>query len=476
MCLLTACKSDIKLSGNYDSMPEIYPDYQGITIPSNIAPLDFEVCSNDLGDWALQLFTAEKTYTIHAEERLFTFEIDFWKKLLVDNKGKELKFVLCRKDEGKWKSYRPFSMHVAEETIDPYLAYRLIPPGFSLWKEMGIFQRNLETFDETAIYKNREGKGNCVNCHSFRNRNPEQMLMHMRSELAGTYLFKDGKQEKLSTKTEHTLSQLVYPYWHPSGNYVAFSVNKTFQILHTRHSNRIEVCDEASDVVVYDVDKREVVTTPLLSSKEVYETFPTFSSDGKFLYFCSAEAVDSMPKQFRDVKYSLCRIAFDEEKRTFGNEVDTLYSASKQGRSVSFPRISPDGQLLVFTLSDYGNFSIWHKDADLYTIQLKTGIIEPMVLLNSDDVESYHSWSSNSRWLVFSSRREDGLYTKPYIAYISESGTSHKPFLLPQRNPKEYYKAQQNAYNLPEFVCGKIPYDSRDFSDFAHESPSIQIK
>ena len=478
LCLLvlTGCQADIKLTGQVDTLPTIYPDYQGVTIPPNIAPLNFEVITEEEGEWGVLIQTTEQTYSVYAEERLFVFEEDFWKSLLADNRGKALTFQICLKVNDGWKAYQSFTMDVAEEDIDPYMVYRLIPPGYSLWKEMGIYQRSLESFEEKAVYKNREGKGNCVNCHSFAGGSPDKMLFHMRSILPGTYLFKDGKKEKLETKTPHTLSALVYPYWHSSGNYVAFSVNKTAQVLHTRNMNRIEVYDEASDVVVYDVEKYEIVTASVLSSDKQYETFPAFSPDGNYLYYCTAEAVDSMPRQYREVKYSLCRVPFDAASRTFGAQVDTLYHAPTMGRSVSFPRVSPNGRQLVFTLSDYGNFSIWHKDADLYRVSLGTGEITALDALNSEDVESYHSWSSNSRWMVFSSRREDGLYTQPYIAYMGENGETGKPFLLPQRNPKAFYEAQMNAYNLPEFITGEIPYSSREISDFAHRAPSIQIK
>lgn len=475
MFVLVGCSEDIKVTGHLDFDPEVYPDYKGVTIPPNIAPMNFEVLSYKDSDWALILMASRKTYNLYANDGIFSFEDNFWKTLLADNRGEILAFQLCLKEDNGWKACKTFEMRIAEENIDPYLVYRLIPPGYSLWKEMGIYQRNLGNFEETAIYKNREGKGNCVNCHSFRERCPDEMLLHMRSELAGTYVVRNGNMEKLDTKTEQTLSALVYPYWHPSGRYVAFSVNKTFQVLHARNVNRIEVCDEASDVVVYDVDKHEIVTSAILNSENAYETFPAFSPDGKSLYFCSAVAVDSMPKQFRDVKYSLCRISFDEKKRSFGTEVDTLYNAIMQGRSASFPRVSPDGQKLVYTLSDYGNFSIWHKDADLYSVNLQTGQTVCLDALNSDDVESYHSWSSNSRWMVFSSRREDGLYTKPYIVYVPAEGTPHKPFLLPQQNPKAYYKAQMNAYNIPELVSGKVEMDSRSLSNFANEGQSISV-
>ena len=106
--------------------------------------------------------------------------------------------------------------------------------------------------------------------------------------------------------------------------------------------------------------------------------------------------------------------------------------------------------------------------------RLKVGETVCMDALNSDDVESYHSCSSNSRWLVFSSRRDDGLYTKPYFSYIDEDGRAHKPFLLPQKNPRRYYDSQMYAYNIPEFVNGKVRVNGNDIAEFARESKPIK--
>ena len=141
------------------------------------------------------------------------------------------------------------------------------------------------------------------------------------------------------------------------------------------------------------------MTSPLLSSEGAFETFPTFSPDGNTLYFCSAKA-RTMPKEYDQVRYDLCSVSFDPATRRFGTVVDTLYKASEIDKSVSFPRVSPDGKYLLYTLSGYGNFSIWHKDADLYMIDLSTLQSYPLEAANSDDVESYHSWSSDSRWIV----------------------------------------------------------------------------
>lgn len=254
---------------------------------------------------------------------------------------------------------------------------------------------------------------------------------------------------------------------------MAFSVNNTRQFFHPVDKNRVEVYDDASDVIVYDTEKHEALTTNAIFSKQRFETFPTFSADGKTLYYCSAEA-KTMPESFKEVKYSLCAISFDPESRTFGNVVDTLFSATKENKSVSFPRVSPDGKFLMFTVSSYGNFSIWHKDADLYVYDMQKEIYHGLNNANSDDVESYHSWSSNGRWFVFSSRRIDGLYTSPYFAHIAEDGTVSKPFLLPQAE-SSFYEDFMQSYNIPEFVSGKIEISPRSLVNAA-EGPSVGVK
>lgn len=476
MLLASACTPDVQEAGMTGKPADIFPDYRDVTVPYNIAPLNFEIVDDAHGKWVLKIEAGEEEHVLRPDGSVFRFGKRFWKRLLSENKGSTLTFTLYAKAEDGWLAYAPFTINVALEDIDPYLVYRKIPPGYSLWQEMGIYQRCLEDFAEKAIYRNTQGRGNCVNCHSFRDRDPQDMLFHMRSELAGTYIFRNGGKEKLNTKTDSTMSALVYPYWHTSGKYVAFSVNRTNQVLHVRNANRIEVFDEDSDVVVYDVASHEIVTTSFLKADDAFETFPTFSPDGRSLYFCSARAVKPMPERFKEARYSLCRVDFNPSDCTFGDKVDTLYNAVTSGGSVSFPRISPDGRFLVYTLSGYGNFSIWHKDADLCCIDLHSGETTDISALNSDDVESYHSWSGNGRWMVFSSRRDDGLYTKPYVGYVDADGRAHKPFLLPQKEPGEYYDALMFSYNIPEFVSGKVQIDGREAASFAKEGQTTEVR
>ena len=154
------------------------------------------------------------------------------------------------------------------------------------------------------------------------------------------------------------------------------------------------------------------------------------------------------------------RIPFDESTGTIGTEVDTIrLEGSKQ--SVCHPRISPDGRHLLYTVAHYGTFPIWHPEADLQMIDLQTGAIDTLSLVNSNKSDTYHSWSSNSRWFVFASKRDDGLYGKPYFSYVDAQGHAHKPFVLPQQDPR-FYDNCLKSFNAPEIGSGRLPFDAMD--------------
>lgn len=471
LILFISCSNKPKDAITVNELPSIFPDYVDITIPPNIAPLNFKLSEGTKG--YVEVRFNEQRMHVSTNNGKIIFPLSQWKKTMQSAIGKDVEVKVFVQKDKVWNEYKSFSWKVSSDSIDPYMAYRLIEPGYELWNQMGIYQRHLENFKETPILENKMTSRNCMNCHSFCNQDPENMLFHMRATHPGTYLIQDGKYEKLNTKTPQTISALVYPSWHPSGKYVAFSTNITQQSFHMNDRNRVEVYDDSSDVVVYDIEKHLIITSPQLFSESAFETFPTFSPDGKTLYYCSSKAVE-MPNQFQDVKYSLCAISFDPATGQFGTEVDTVFNAEVANKSVSFPRVSPDGQFLLYTLAEYGGFSIWHKDADLYMLNIHTKESNPLSLANSNDVESYHSWSSNSKWIVFSSRRVNGLYTMPYFAYIHPNGQADKPILLPQKDP-DFYESFMKSYNIPEFIKGKVHLDSYKLSQFAKTDKGIDV-
>jgi dipeptidyl aminopeptidase/acylaminoacyl peptidase len=392
------------------------------------------------------------------------FDLDDWHQLLAQNRGDSLSVTVSAKFDDGWHTYRSFPIYVSPDSIDYGICYRLIAPGHEVWSKMGIYERDLSSFDECALIENTQFEG-CVNCHSFNRGNPANMSLHIRGKHGATLLSKDdGSITAYNTKTPETLGLCVYPYWHPSGHYIAYSTNVTKQTFHSADRNRIEVFDDASDIQVYDIDKNELLLSPLLKQDAVYETYPVFSADGRSLYFCAAQALPEDNHQLDSIRYNLCRIDFDPATGHFGSRIDTIVDAQALHKSVSFPRPSYDGRFLCYTLSDYGQFSIWHHEADLYLLDLTTRQSFPMDKANSEETESFHNWSTNSRWLLFSSRRDDGLYTRPYFCHVDAKGNASKAFMLPQRNPRRFYRERFLSYNVPDFIIAPTHFDSHKAS------------
>ena len=396
-----------------DREPEIYPDYAGVTIPPNIAPLNFAVMEKADAYVAKIHATRGKAAFVSSKNGVIRIPLGKWKTLLSENRGGDLFVDILAKQKGRWCRYRSIRVSVAAETIDPYLVYRLIEPGFVRWNTMGIYQRSLETFEEVPVALNELSGKNCMNCHSFCRNDPSTMLFHVREKFAGTVICRNGKITKVNTAAG-AMGHGVYPAWHPGGKYIAFSVNKIVQRFHSVPDRTIEVQDTLSDIVLYDAETNRVSSCPALSTSDRLETFPCWAPNGRRLYYCSARAV--APDEYDKIRYDLLSIEFDPEKQEFG-AVDTVVSSEKNGMSVSFPRISPDGRFALICMSTYGNFTIWHRESDLYLVNLVTGQFSKPDI-NSPQSESYPSWSFNGRWIVFSSRRTDGqVYPSVYILF-----------------------------------------------------------
>lgn len=448
-CFIAACSTvPDENTARLNGRPVIDPDYTDITIPFNIAPLNFSV--EEKGESFFVKITAENAESIEVSDKKGIIKIPEkkWKKLLSNNINKKLTYQIFVKREGEWNQFEPFSNSVSESPVAPYLYYRLLFPGYESWSEISIMQRSLESFEEKVVVENNVVDQNCVNCHAVNQQNPDNFMFHMRGSMGGTYFVTDGDLKKFNLKTKEMENGATYPRWHPSGKFVAFSANKVVQQFHSSESKKIEVSDLASSLVLYDLAKNEIMNIPVDNAKQFMDTYPEWSPAGDYLYFCRAAQIDK-EYDYRDTKYNLCRVSFESANRAFG-EVELVFDASAQGKSVSFPRVSPDGKMLVFTYHDYGCFPIWHKEADLYSVKPEDFSVTKLDV-NSDFTESYHSWSANGKWMVFSSKRDDGLSARPYISYVDEQGVAHKPFILPQEDPK-FYRRFLKTFNIPEFA------------------------
>ena len=455
----------------------IYPDYTNVTVPQNIAPLHFTVdCEGD--EFVTQFRVGDKTWNVGGQDVCISTED--WNALKKAALGQSATVSVYVKQNGEWTRFNPFSISVSEDKIDPYISYRLIAPSYVTYEGLTINQRCLETYEEKVVYSNmintREKDGQCINCHAYQNGNPDRMQFHCRQHLGGTVIVYDGKVKKV--QIGHKLKEMpgdtvksggVYPAWHPTLPVIAYSSNSTGQSFHTKDLQKIEVQDTYSDLILYDVEKEQAFT---ISNDSInMDCFPTWSPDGKWLYYCSANYIQKntaitremdLIQNYQDVHYNLYRRPFNPETRKMGAQ-ELVLDVAKDSLSATLPRISPDGRYLMFTMAPYGVFHIWHNTADLYMLDLQSGELRCCEELNSPEVESFHNWSTNGHWVIFSSRRTDGNFTRPFMAHTDGKGHFSKPFELPQDNP-HYHQELMRSYNVPEFMTGPVTVTPQEFA------------
>lgn len=458
LLILSSCSVRVDGTLEKDCPPDLWPDYNGVTIPKNIAPLNFSTTSFDSLDRieaVLKTFDGEN-YNFSGKNYI-DFPISDWREILKKSCGKKLEIFVTEFKNDKKYVYKPFEIFVADSEIDSFLCYRLIAPGYQIYSRMGIYCRNLTDFQQNTVVDNRLINANCLNCHSFCKGNTDLASFHVRGNLNSTVLKNGNEITVCKAVTDKFKLNCVYPYWHPQGKYIAYSQNNTAQAFHCGDANRVEVYDMESRVVVYDIANNKLLTSPELNDKKTFTSEPSFSPDGKYLYFISADSLN-MSKHTKEVHYDICRIGFNPLDGSFSKEVDTLVNTSKDSLTSSFPRPSYDGKYLLYTRFNYGQFAIWHREADLWILNLETKENYPLTNANSSNADSYHSWSQNSKWIVFESRRDDGFYTRAYIAYIDENGKAAKAFLLPQQSP-EYNRKLMYSFNVPEFATKEFVFD-----------------
>lgn len=439
-----------------DRPAPIFPDYNGTVIPPNIAPLNFEVRAPGTA-YAARLSAKEgNPIEVWSREPTLRIPAGPWHDLLAKNRGSDLCIEVFIKDQsGQWSRPTPVTVRIAPEEIDRYLVYRkLYPAHLQVRDSMGIYCRDLTGFQETLVLGSSDCGKACLNCHSFPRNHPDRMLVGLRSPQYGTAtLVVEGDAVHRIDK------KFGYTSWHPSGRLAAFSVNDLPAFYHTSRNEIRDTVDLDSFLAFYYTDTKSIVVVPQLARKDRLENWPTWSGDGRTLYFCSApklwtDNAEFPPAQYDQLRYDLMRIAYDPNTDQWG-EPETVLSSKDTGKSIAMPRCSPDGRWLSFCMCDYGYFPAWQESSDIYLLDLRASAATPRPYrrpeFNSNKSESWQTWSSNSRWLVYSSKVQNGSFTRLFLSYIDSQGKAHRPLVLPQKDPA-FYESCLQAYNTAELV------------------------
>jgi len=450
-------------------LPRIRPDCTGTVIPPNIAPLDFAIEEPGVA-YRVRIHAAGgESLDIASGDPSIVIPMKAWKALLERNRGGRIGIAVYVQDrDGPWTRFDTIEVSIAKENIDSHLVYRLLGPVFNAWGHLGIYHRNLETYEESPILQNASFEKGCVNCHCFAGGNrPESFSFHVRPPgdaafAPGMIVVRDGQVARLPTPPRASPGRPGYTAWHPSAPLAAVSLGVAGQFMHGAGAEVREVYEMNSDLAIVDLKTGAMSSAKGIADPNRLETFPSWSPDGDYLYFCSAPLGKNVPAlppfaNYDSVQFDLMRIRYDVATDTWG-EPECLLPARKTGRSILEPRVSPDGRFLLFCMASHGAFPVLEADSDLYLMDLTRGgefPYRPLTGANSPQADSWHCWSSNSRWIVYSSKRQNGLFARFYICYVDPEGRDHKPFVLPQKDPF-FYDTYLKTYNVPELVTGPV--------------------
>lgn len=445
----------------------IYPDYTDVTVPVNIAPLNFYLLPSH-EKYVLKAYGISGDTMVLKGRYRVQFKEKAWHRLLQQNEGGQIMVDIQLFEKESSVRHR-FFINV-RDSIDPYMVCRLIEPSYQMSNVLQTIEYNLQDATQRVLFDNRLQVYGCVNCHTFPQGDGSHLVYHVRFNRVGTFIVRGDEIKRVNLKSDRFPQGGVYPTWHPNKNLIAFGTSNAYPFVHSKDIvRRTEVFDSIGDLMVYDINRNVIFTDSRISIDTAEETFPYWSWDGKWLYFCQSpnpprDSAEDDVDYSKKIKYNLLRIAFDESTNTFG-QIDTIVDFRITKQTTSFPRLSPDGRFLVFCLSDHGTFPIRHPESDLYLVDMqgnlpkdtswlpasKNFMMKKMKNVNSKFTESFHNFSSNGKWLMFSSKREDNLYSRPYFAYVDSDGVSSKPFLLPQKDPA-FYLTFLKSYNVPDLT------------------------
>ncbi|MBU0544131.1 MAG: hypothetical protein KKH97_02180 [Proteobacteria bacterium] len=381
-------------------------------------------------------------------------------------------YSLPDRESGIVLSEHAISIGTSVDSLDDSVFFRQIPLPFAVASKS--FEKTRWRLGDISSYGKpatvMEGISVCASCHAFSsdgkwlsmeynfgNDNGAQFITEVRKEIIlrkeDFFTWSDFPRRGVIPPTRGLFGRMS-----PTGRYAAASVNEICYAAVMNDTEYSQLFFPTFGVIaIYDSGSGSIQLLPGASDYSYVQANPAWSPDEKNLLFCRAKTKNELHGNIRNVttvfenrnihqlnelyniRFDLYRIPFNEGG---GGIAEPLEGASDNGMSNYFPRYSPDGNWIVYTRSRSG--IMLQPDSELWIIPAGGGKARRMQC-NRNYFNSWHSWSSSGRWLLFSSKA-NGPYTEIFITHVDREGNDTPPVLLSRFNDTGY------AANVPEFV------------------------
>ena len=433
--------------------------------------------------WLLSLKFPRGRQPIHVltSQREWTPEAPLWETIKAHSRDGDLTlsvYGLADRESGTALSGQTIALRTSHDPVGDSIFYRQIPLPFALASQS--FEKTRWRLGDIASYGKpatvMEGITVCASCHAFSgdgkkigmeynfgNDNGAQFITEVRPEIVvdekEIFTWSDFPREGLIPPTRGLFGRMS-----PSGRFAAASVNEiSYAAVMDDLAYSQLFFPTYGIIATYDSESRRITPLPGASDDRYVQANPVFGPDEKFLYFCRAKSKNEVHQNLAQVttvfekrsieelnhlyniQFDIYRLPFNDGR---GGEPLPVAGASGNGMSNYFPRISPDGRWLVYTRSRSG--IMLQPDSELWIVPAAGGTARRMNC-NRDHFNSWHGWSSNGRWLLFSTKT-NGPFTEIFLTHVDRDGNDSPPVRLSRFNDPGY------AANVPEFA--PIPADA----------------
>lgn len=436
---------------------KIVRPYNNASFPKNIAPPEF--CWEDRVDniWLIKIFLPQhpSPLFIITDKKCWSPSFETWEKIKNSSLGKYITLEVrgCvmkngkRQDEIIYKDEVKFK--ISEYPADNIIVYRLVSPLFHTQKTPDIYYRYIDSFETKPFLRSKDIY--CTNCHAFpthdglqpkeaklaiavRDQLPSRKFSGRGKRILGIYNFPSQKGKTFNINS-------FFMGWSPDGRKIAVTSGEEVIIRPCITLETQQFFVLKSDITIVDVETNQITPLKGASEPEYMENFPTWSPDGRTIIFSRTEEPKSDDYLLR-LKFNLYKIEYNNGQ---GGIPIPIEGAAFNGKSNYAARYSPNGRWVVFNQAN--SASLVEPTSQLWILSTQAGSQPRKLECNVDyAMNSWHSWSSNSRWLLFASKRDDGIFARIYLTEIDENGHASPPVRLPLKDEP------MMCFNVPEFL------------------------